>query len=65
LSEAIENAVETVKEKAGELADKAEEMAGNAVDTVKEKVNSFTNDAEETAPVAPAEEANRVEEDAD
>jgi hypothetical protein len=40
-------------------------MAGNAVDTVKEKVNSFTNDAEEAAPVAPAEDANRVEEDAD
>ena len=33
--EAIENAMETVKEKAGEFADKAEEMASSAVDSVK------------------------------
>ena len=61
----FEEMKETVKEKAGKLADKAEEFAGNAVASVKEKVNAFTNDASENADETVKEETNRVEEDAD
>jgi len=40
---------ETVKEKVGEFADKAEDFAHDTVETVKEKVSAFTSDASEEA----------------
>jgi hypothetical protein len=39
--------VDSVKEKAGEFADKAEDFAGDAIASVKEKVESFTDSSDE------------------
>lgn len=62
VKENFDNAAETLKDKAIDYADKAEEMGAKAMTSIK---NAFANDASKKANDDVKKETNRVEEDAD